>query len=93
MNHVLDAPEDIQGVANFRRSKKHPRVYGVHQCSGAGVRAVIEQLCAEHGTCVWINMRDNPVVYVNGHPFTVHSKVPVNIGLGHEGTRAKGMGA
>jgi len=74
VNHVLDAPEDIQGVANFRRSKKHPRVYGVHQCSGAGVRAVIEQLCAEHGTCVWINMRDNPVVYVNGHPFTVHSK-------------------
>jgi len=74
VNHMLDAPEDIKGVANFRRSKKFPRIYGVHQPSAAGVRAVIEQLCAEHGTCVWICMRDNPVVYVNGEPYTAHSK-------------------
>jgi len=74
VSHVLDAPEDIQGVANFRRSKKNPRVYAVHQPTTEGVRAVVEQLCAEHGTCVWINMRDTPVVYVNGAPYTIQNK-------------------
>jgi len=74
VNHVLDAPEDIQGVANFRRSKKFPRLYGVHQPSAGGVRAVVEQLCGEHGRCVWINLRESPVLYVNGAPYTLHSK-------------------
>ena len=74
-NHVLDTPEDIQGVANFRRSKKNPRIYGVHQPTIAGVRAVVEQLCAEHGKVVWICLRDNPVLYVHGKPYRVHSKV------------------
>jgi len=74
VSHVLDSPEDIQGVANFRRSKKHPRIYGVHQPSTAGLKALVEQLTAEHGTLIWVSVRDNPVVYVNGCPYTVHSK-------------------
>lgn len=74
VNHVLDTPEDIAGVANFRRSKKCPRVYGVHQASTVGIRAVVEQLCGEHGTVVWVCLRDTPVVYVNGSPYTIHSK-------------------
>ena len=78
VRHVLDAPEDIQGVANFRRSKKYPRVYGVHQPSVEGVRAVVEQLCAEHGTCVWISLRDSPVVYVNGIPCGLKRKDRLN---------------
>jgi len=49
-------------------------VYGVHQPTVSGVRAIVEQLTAEHGTVVWICMRDNPVVYVNGTPYTIHNK-------------------
>jgi len=82
VNHVLDTPEDIQGVTNFRRSKKHPRIYGVHQPSVPGVKALVEQLCAEHGRLIWICVRDDPVVYVNGQPFNMHSKGSTEQALG-----------
>jgi len=74
VSHVLDAPEDLVGVANFRRSKKHPRLYGVHQASVQGLRGVVEQLTAEHGSCIWLCMRDNPVVYINGTPWSLKRK-------------------
>jgi len=62
----------VDGAPNFRAVEGLP-VYGVAIPTVSGLRNVLSLLGAEKGRrrVVWVNMREEPVLYVNGNPFVV----------------------
>lgn len=62
----------VDGAPNFRQVSELP-VYGVAIPTVAGVRNVLDILGASKGRRMvsWINLREEPVLYVNGRPFVV----------------------
>jgi len=64
----LDA---IPGASNFRKIPNMD-VYGTAQPTIQGVENVIRELCDKH--IVWINLREEPLVYVNGSPYVLRDK-------------------
>merc|ERR1712166_528817 len=71
----MDEPSRLIGVSNLRRSANHECVLGVHQPSTKAIRELVADLCGTHGRVVWVCVRDTPVVYVNGLPHVLESKV------------------
>jgi len=77
--HVLKDEGKIDGAPNFRQVNGFP-VYGTAQPTEAALKTIIEKL---HGAkdksaeadqavshnVVWYNMRQEPVIYINGTPF------------------------
>jgi len=63
--------DPIPGVPNFRRVPGY-KVYCCGQPTAAGVEAVLEKVTGttypKDGKIIWINMRQEPSVYVNGEP-------------------------
>ncbi|XP_078444624.1 metal ion-binding protein isoform X2 [Wolffia australiana] len=66
-NHAL--PERVDGAPNFRGVAGFP-VYGVANPTVDGIRAVIRRIGARR-PILWHNMREEPVVYINGRPFVL----------------------
>jgi len=68
---IQKLPEKIDGVPNFRRVPGY-KVYCCGQPTAAGFEAALNKACGDiypkDGPIVWINMRQEPVVYVNGNP-------------------------
>lgn len=62
----------VEGAPNFRQVPGLP-VYGVAIPTVAGVRHVLHLLGASKGRrkVIWTNLREEPVLYVNGRPFVV----------------------
>ena len=61
----------IEGAPNFRQIPGLP-VYGVAIPTVLGLRLVLEKLGASSGRKVlWHNLREEPVLYINGRPFVV----------------------
>merc|ERR1712168_527030 len=72
--------EKIDGVPNFRRVPGY-KVYCCGQPTKEGFDKCIEKVCEKYpkdGPIVWINMRQEPIVYVNGNP--VCARPPNKIG-------------
>lgn len=72
--------DKIEGVPNFRRVPGY-KVYCCGQPTLAGFEKAIEKVCEKYpkdGPIVWINMRQEPIVYVNGNP--VCARPPNKIG-------------
>jgi len=73
--------DKIEGVPNFRRVPGY-KVYCCGQPTLAGFANAIEKACADKwpttGPIVWLNMRQEPVLYVNGNP--VCARPPNKIG-------------
>jgi protein-tyrosine phosphatase len=72
--------DKIDGVPNFRRVPGY-KVYCCGQPTQAGFDKAIEKVCEKYpkdGKIVWINMRQEPIVYVNGNP--VCARPPNKIG-------------
>ncbi|CAA6653809.1 unnamed protein product [Spirodela intermedia] len=69
-NHTL--PERVDGAPNFREVAGFP-VYGVANPTIDGIRAVIQRISTIKGRCpiLWHNMREEPVIYINGKPFVL----------------------
>lgn len=69
-NHTL--PERVDGAPNFREVPGFP-VYGVANPTIDGIRAVIQRISTIRGRCpvFWHNMREEPVIYINGKPFVL----------------------
>merc|ERR1712088_661700 len=77
--HVLKDEGKIEGAPNFRQVSGFP-VYGTAQPTAAALKAILEKLqgtkdkeaeadqAAAHNV-VWYNMRQEPVIYINGIPF------------------------
>jgi len=62
--------DKIDGVPNFRRVPGY-KVYCCGQPTKEGFIKAIEKVCEKYpkdGPIVWINMRQEPIVYVNGNP-------------------------
>merc|ERR1712241_833606 len=62
--------DKIDGVPNFRRVPGY-KVYCCGQPTKEGFVKAIEKVCEKYpkdGPIVWINMRQEPIVYVNGNP-------------------------
>lgn len=68
----LHLPERVEGAPNFREVVGFP-VYGVANPTVEGIRAVLHRVgCGQNGrTVLWHNMREEPVVYINGKPFVL----------------------
>jgi protein-tyrosine phosphatase len=63
--------DKVDGVPNFRRVPGY-KVYCCGQPTIDGFTAAIEKACGEKwpkdGPIIWLNMRQEPIVYVNGSP-------------------------
>lgn len=62
----------LDGAPNFRQVPDLP-VYGVAIPTVSGVRRVLDTLGAWKGRrkVLWHNMREEPVIYINGRPYVV----------------------
>ncbi len=62
--------EKIEGAPNFRQVK-NTEVYGVGQPTVDGIRQVLDRTGAKTRVVQWTNMREEPVVYINGRSFSL----------------------
>lgn len=65
-------PERVDGAPNFREVPGFP-VYGVANPTIDGIRSVIQRIGSSKDGCpiFWHNMREEPVIYINGKPFVL----------------------
>ncbi|KAJ1570068.1 hypothetical protein HK096_003163 [Nowakowskiella sp. JEL0078] len=68
----------IEGASNFRKIPGL-NVYGVAQPTIQGMKNVLDQLqrsteTAGPSTVIWINLREEPLIYVNGVPFVLRDQ-------------------
>lgn len=65
-------PERVEGAPNFREVPGFP-VYGVANPTIDGIRSVIQRIGGLKGgrPVLWHNMREEPVIYINGKPFVL----------------------
>ncbi|KAI9087238.1 hypothetical protein K1719_030873 [Acacia pycnantha] len=65
-------PERVEGAPNFREVPGFP-VYGVANPTIDGIRFVICRIGSSKGgrPVLWHNMREEPVIYINGKPFVL----------------------
>ncbi|XP_027349886.1 paladin-like isoform X2 [Abrus precatorius] len=65
-------PERVDGAPNFREVPGFP-VYGVANPTIDGIRSVIRRIGSSNGgrPILWHNMREEPVIYINGKPFVL----------------------
>merc|ERR1719270_120076 len=68
---IQKLPDPVPGCPNFRRVPGY-KVYCCGQPTVAGFEAALNKVCGETypktGKIIWINMRQEPDVYVNGEP-------------------------
>jgi len=78
---IQKLPDPVDGCPNFRRVPGY-KVFCCGQPTVAGFEAAIKKACGENypkdGKVVWINMRQEPIVYINGTP--VCARPPNKIG-------------
>ncbi|OAY62029.1 paladin isoform X1 [Manihot esculenta] len=65
-------PERVEGAPNFREVPGFP-VYGVANPTIDGILSVIQRIGSSKEGCpiFWHNMREEPVIYINGKPFVL----------------------
>ena len=68
----MTLPERIEGAPNFREVPGFS-VYGVANPTVDGIRSVIQRIGSLRGgrPVFWHNMREEPVIYINGKPFVL----------------------
>lgn len=71
--HREHLSETIPGAPNFRQVEGTD-VYGVAQPTIEGLRGVLERTGAKDKPVVWTNMREEPVVYINGRSHSLRSE-------------------
>merc|ERR1712168_58615 len=78
---IQKLPEKIEGVPNFRRVPGY-KVYCCGQPTIAGFENALNKACGDiypkDGKILWLNMRQEPIVYVNGNP--ICARPPNKIG-------------
>merc|ERR1719266_1416455 len=78
---IQKLPEPVAGCPNFRRIPGY-KVYCCGQPTADGFKNTLEKVCGaiypKDGKIVWLNMRQEPNVYVNGNP--ICARPPNKIG-------------
>ncbi|KAL1914564.1 uncharacterized protein VTP21DRAFT_8189 [Calcarisporiella thermophila] len=67
---------DIEGAYNFRRVAG-THIYGVAQPTYQGIKNVVELIREEQpglSQVLWINLREEPIIYINGVPYVLRDK-------------------
>lgn len=62
--------EKLLGAPNFRQVK-NTEMYGVAQPTIDGIRQVLDRTGAKDREVQWTNMREEPVIYINGRSFSL----------------------
>lgn len=69
---IQKLPDKVEGCPNFRRVPGY-KVYCCGQPTIAGFEAALNKACGETypktNKIIWLNMRQEPVVYINGSPY------------------------
>ena len=78
---IQKLPDKVDGCPNFRRVPGY-KVYSCGQPTIAGFENAINKACGElypkTNKIIWLNMRQEPIVYVNGNP--ICARPPNKIG-------------
>jgi hypothetical protein len=78
---IQKLPEPVAGAPNFHRIPGY-KVYCTGQPTAAGFKNVLEKVCGKiypkDGRIIWLNLRQEPNVYVNGNP--ICARPPNKIG-------------
>jgi len=78
---IQKLPDKLDGVPNFRRVPGY-KIFCCGQPTKDGFEKAIEKACGDKwpkdGPIIWMNMRQEPIVYVNGNP--VCARPPNKIG-------------
>merc|ERR1719288_549711 len=68
---IQKLPDPVVGCPNFRRIPGY-KVYCCGQPTAEGFKNCLEKVCGtiypKDGKIIWLNMRQEPIVYVNGNP-------------------------
>ena len=69
-------PVVIEGAPNFRRVGDAQEVYAVAQPTARALLPIIEHVSREcrHTHIVWLNVREEPLVYINGDPYVLRDQ-------------------
>jgi hypothetical protein len=62
--------DGLKGASTFRKIEGFP-VYGVAQPTIQGVKNVISAIYEQTPNIVWINLREEPFIYINGIPYVL----------------------
>merc|ERR1712223_271515 len=79
---VKESPH-TDGAPNFRRMPGFP-VFGTGQPTLPGFDKILEPIMKKYGDekiIYWANLRQEPVVYVNGKPYTARDPAKINYPL------------
>lgn len=71
--HTESLRENIPGAPNFRQVPGTD-VYGVAQPTVEGMRNVLERVNGKNQRVLWTNMREEPVVYINGRSYSLRDE-------------------
>lgn len=79
----------IEGAPNFRRVSPDQDIFGVAMATERGVENVMQYLNAKKKDLLWTNMREEPVVYINGLPFVLRELDKPVVNIEHTGITYK----
>lgn len=69
--------KQIKGTLNFRRIPG-TNTYALSQPTGRGILGVLEEVAREERTSedrvTWVNLREEPLVYINGAPYVLREE-------------------
>lgn len=71
-------------VPNYRRISNEP-IFGTAQCLEQGIIDVVEHLRGEFDRAIWINLREEAVIYVTGRPFCVRHQNDLMVNVEYPG--------
>merc|ERR1712165_233786 len=83
IDRLAEGAPRTDGAPNFRRLPGFP-IFGTGQTSVDGFEKCLEPVLKKYGDekhVFWVNLRQEPVVYVNGKPFTARDPAKVNFHL------------
>merc|ERR1712004_476922 len=78
---IQKLPEPLAGAPNFHRIPGY-KVYCTGQPTAAGFKNILEKVTGtiypKDGPIIWLNLRQEPNVYVNGDPICARPAIPGN---------------
>merc|ERR1712073_32337 len=83
IDRLAEGAPKTDGAPNFRRLPGFP-IFGTGQTSVDGFEKCLEPVLKRYGDekhVFWVNLRQEPVVYVNGKPFTARDPAKINFHL------------
>lgn len=91
-DHFKDSvvlPPSIDGAPNFREVG-NDRVYGTAQPTVAGLVQILRKAGASQHNILWVNLRAEPFLYINGRPYSLKdSQRPLQSLMGVASTAAE----